>query len=91
MAKAAGLDEDGQYATAVTIRAKSEVATDKKDKAALTKTSTDLFNDVEVIGRYVDATNAAANALDIKSNRLHKVAAKLKVAEKTATLPTIPA
>jgi len=35
VAKAAGLDEDGQYATAVTIRAKSEVATDKTDKAAL--------------------------------------------------------
>jgi len=89
--KASEMDADAQYATAVIIRAKSEVATTTKDKVALTTTSTNLFNDVKAIARYINATNAAADALDIKSNRLHQVAVKLKVAEKAALLPTIPA
>jgi hypothetical protein len=91
VAKAAKMDADAQYATAVIIRAKFEVATTTKDKVALTTTSTNLFNDIQAIARYVNTMNAAADALDIKSNCLHQVAAKLKVAEKAALLPTIPA
>ena len=89
--KAAKMDADAQYTTAVIIRAKSEVATDKKDKVILTKTSNNLFNDIKAIGRDADAINAVAGTLDIKLNHLHQVAAKLKVAEKAAPLPTIPA
>ena len=54
---------------------------DKKDKVALTKTSSDLFADVESIGRYINVKNAVANALGVKSDRLRIVAAKLKVAK----------
>ena len=90
MVKAAKMDADVQYTTAITIRAKVEVATDKKEKAASTKTSTDLFADIEAIGRYVDAKNAVAAALYIKLDRLRIVATKLKVVEEAASLPTIP-
>ena len=89
VAKAAEMDADAQYATAVIIRAESEIAMDKKDKVALTKTSTNLSNDVEAIGRYIDATNTTANALVIKSERLRVVAAKLRAEEKVAPLPLI--
>ena len=89
VAKAAEMDADAQYASAVIIRAESEAATDRKGKVALTKTSTNLFRDVEAIGRYVDATNATADALVIKSDRIRVVAAKLRVAEKVAPLPLI--
>ena len=60
------------------------------DGKLLTKTSTDIFVDIEAIGRYVNATNDAADTLNIKSDCLHIVAVKLKVAEAAAPLPTIP-
>ena len=91
VAKAAEMDADALYATAVTIRVESDAVTDHKDNATLTRTSTVLFADVTAIGSFADAKNAAADALDIKSAKLHIVTAKLKVVEEAAPLPTIPA
>ena len=64
---------------------------DRKDKAPFARASTDLFADVAAIRSFVDAKNAAADALDIKSANLCIVAAKLKVIEETAPLCAIPA